>query len=67
MVVLVGPVPTTFSCSERHVLHPTIPSAANPLELWYLLTASPVADPKIPSNPPVLNPSVFKSSCAINT
>ena len=67
MVVLVGPVPTTFSCNERHVLHPTIPSTANPLDLWYDITAFCVAGPNIPSNPPVLNPNVFKSSCAINT
>ena len=33
IVVLVFPVPTTFSCKERHVLHPTIPSAVSPLDL----------------------------------
>ena len=33
----------------------------------YFLTAFCVAEPKIPSNPPVLNPNVFKSSCAIRT
>ena len=67
MVVLVGPVPTTSSCNDLQVLHPTIPSAANPLDFWYAITAFCVATPKIPSSPPVRNPNVFKSSCAITT
>lgn len=33
IVVLVLPVPTTSSCKDLHVLHPTIPSADNPLLL----------------------------------
>ena len=67
MVVLVAPVPTTSSCKALQVLHPTIPSIANPLLLWYAFTAFCVAGPNIPSNPFVLYPNVFKSSCAIKT
>ena len=34
MVVPVAPVPTTASCNEFHVLHPTIPSTCNPTFAW---------------------------------
>jgi len=30
IVVEVGPLPKTFSCKERHVLHPIIPSTTSP-------------------------------------
>ena len=65
--MFVEPFPTTAVIKLFHVNGPIFPSCARLLFPWYVIIASLVLLPNIPSNPPVPSPNVFNASCAIKT